>query len=128
MLQFNSFAVRRIRKDTLTPTPLIICHDCYQQPREVDKGHVNFPRCEGCENGRSNASNVSALHKVGKQRNDIEIESLPGITANCILTKEQLWGKLSAEESYDIPAAFNTNFVVEDNENEYEKSYCKRYR
>ena len=56
----NSFAVRQIRKDNLTPTPLIICHDCYQQPREVDKVHVNFPRCEGCENGRSNASNINA--------------------------------------------------------------------
>ena len=121
----NSFAVRQTRKGNLTPSPLIICYDCYQQPRKFDDDHINLPRCEGWSNGQSNASNVTALNKVDNRKSNEQIEPLPGITANCVLKKEQLWDNLSTEESFDIPAAFDTNFVVEDSEDEYQKVTVK---
>ena len=58
--------------------------------------------------------------KINSKENE-KIISLTDVKAGDILTKEQLWGTVTEEETFEIPEAFPNTFIVEDDEEEFKK-------
>ena len=109
---------REDRKDALRPQPANICNECLQ-PSKYSRRVNTIPGGAGAQ-GLSHHGSIGAMYKkqINSKQNG-EIISLTDVKVGDILTKEQLWGTIPEEETFEIPEAFPNTFVVEDDEEEF---------
>ena len=109
---------REDRKDALRPQPANICNECLQ-PSKYSRRVNTLPGGAGAQ-GLSHHGSIGAMYKkqINSKQNE-EIISLTDVKVGDILTKEQLWGTIPEEETFEIPEAFPNTFVVEDDEEEF---------
>ncbi len=107
------------RKGFLRPTPANICKECIMQSDRESPDQVNLSDGVGGHNQDHHGSIGAMYEKQINSKQNEEIISLTDVKAGDILTKEQLWGTIPEEETFEIPEAFPNTFVVEDDEEEF---------
>ena len=96
---------------------------------------VDLPDRVGVYNKDQHGSIGAMFEKKINSKENEEIIGLTDVKAGDILTKEQLWGIVPEEETFEILEAFPDTFIVKDDEEEFNKlqlrvakNYKKRIR
>ncbi len=123
------------RKGALRPTPANICGECNMQSDKKSEVQVDLPDRVGVYNKDQHGSIGAMFEKKINSKENEEIIGLTDVKAGDILTKEQLWGIVPEEETFEILEAFPDTFIVKDDEEEFNKlqlrvakNYKKRIR
>jgi hypothetical protein len=109
------------RKGALRPTPANICGECNMQSDKKSEVQVDLPDRVGVNNEDQHGSIGAMFEKKINSKENEEIIGLTDVKAGDILTKEQLWGIVPEEETFEIPEAFPNTFIIEDDEEEFKK-------